>query len=243
MLIVFIRMVCRWSKIASQLPGRTDNEIKNVWNTHLKKKILLKNKNPNGEESKESSTTSSSSTSDSSFKAQRNRVDKHIEIELTNQVDQTPRTTLHNQICQRDELKEPSSCSSYNSSISNLTQLNVPRQDEETSQEFSYSPVDIPLESDLDFWGMLETLDFPSMEAQENSGEEFSRDVESRKWLRYLENELGLDATRDENQELPTKTSYHEVVNDTSDGMFKSEIEPLMAHLDMCPVSPYNFTM
>ncbi|KAJ7972653.1 MYB family protein [Quillaja saponaria] len=29
----------RWSAIASRLPGRTDNEIKNVWHTHLKKKL------------------------------------------------------------------------------------------------------------------------------------------------------------------------------------------------------------
>ncbi|KAI7730154.1 hypothetical protein M8C21_001442 [Ambrosia artemisiifolia] len=29
----------RWSIIASQLPGRTDNEIKNVWHTHLKKRV------------------------------------------------------------------------------------------------------------------------------------------------------------------------------------------------------------
>ncbi|CAH9095305.1 unnamed protein product [Cuscuta epithymum] len=35
----------RWSTIAARLPGRTDNEIKNVWHTHLKKK--LKDYQPN----------------------------------------------------------------------------------------------------------------------------------------------------------------------------------------------------
>ncbi|XP_023511538.1 transcription factor MYB41-like [Cucurbita pepo subsp. pepo] len=37
----------RWSKIASHFPGRTDNEIKNFWNTHLRKKLLQMGIDPN----------------------------------------------------------------------------------------------------------------------------------------------------------------------------------------------------
>ncbi|XWS49538.1 hypothetical protein CRYUN_Cryun12cG0011500 [Craigia yunnanensis] len=30
----------KWSRIATHLPGRTDNEIKNFWNTHIRRKLL-----------------------------------------------------------------------------------------------------------------------------------------------------------------------------------------------------------
>ncbi|KAL9256364.1 Transcription factor MYB92-like protein [Drosera capensis] len=39
-LIKFLLLIFRWSRIATHLPGRTDNEIKNYWNTHIRKKLL-----------------------------------------------------------------------------------------------------------------------------------------------------------------------------------------------------------
>ncbi|TYI10910.1 hypothetical protein ES332_A09G173300v1 [Gossypium tomentosum] len=37
---LFASIGSRWSIIAAQLPGRTDNDIKNYWNTKLKKKLF-----------------------------------------------------------------------------------------------------------------------------------------------------------------------------------------------------------
>lgn len=37
----------RWSLIAGRLPGRTDNEIKNYWNTHLSKRLRCQGTDPN----------------------------------------------------------------------------------------------------------------------------------------------------------------------------------------------------
>ena len=42
----YILCVIRWSLIAGRIPGRTDNEIKNYWNTHLRKKLLSQGIDP-----------------------------------------------------------------------------------------------------------------------------------------------------------------------------------------------------
>ncbi|KAL1558068.1 transcription factor MYB59-like isoform X1 [Salvia divinorum] len=58
----------RWSRIARRLPGRTDNEIKNYWRTHMRKKAQerKKNKKVSSSSSSSSSISSSSSFSNSS---------------------------------------------------------------------------------------------------------------------------------------------------------------------------------
>ncbi|XP_076932605.1 transcription factor MYB59-like [Bidens hawaiensis] len=52
----------RWSKIASKLPGRTDNEIKNYWRTHMRKKAQEKKRTIQGCASPSLSQCSSSSS-------------------------------------------------------------------------------------------------------------------------------------------------------------------------------------
>ncbi|GKV08370.1 hypothetical protein SLEP1_g20007 [Rubroshorea leprosula] len=43
---LFATIGSRWSIIAAQLPGRTDNDIKNYWNTKLKKKLMAMSATP-----------------------------------------------------------------------------------------------------------------------------------------------------------------------------------------------------
>ncbi|OAY52334.1 myb-related protein 308 [Manihot esculenta] len=57
----------KWSLIAGRLPGRTDNEIKNYWNTHIRRKLLNRGIDPAthrplNEPPQEASTTRTTTT-------------------------------------------------------------------------------------------------------------------------------------------------------------------------------------
>uniref|UniRef100_A0A803MVV8 Uncharacterized protein n=1 Tax=Chenopodium quinoa TaxID=63459 RepID=A0A803MVV8_CHEQI len=47
----------KWSLIAAKLPGRTDNEIKNYWNTYIKRKLLNRGIDPQTHRTLNSTTT------------------------------------------------------------------------------------------------------------------------------------------------------------------------------------------
>ncbi|POO03752.1 MYB transcription factor [Trema orientale] len=60
---LYISIGSRWSIIAAQLPGRTDNDIKNYWNTRLKKKLLGNKQRKDKQARRGTSITTSSNSS------------------------------------------------------------------------------------------------------------------------------------------------------------------------------------
>ncbi|KAG5598123.1 hypothetical protein H5410_039355 [Solanum commersonii] len=155
----------KWSKIASHLPGRTDNEIKNVWNTHLKKRQLI-----HSEAKLDDSSCAYNSPSSTSVLSHAN-------------------TIIH----EKEEAKRSCS-SSYNinassSSLSNLSQVEIISSpninhivDMDWIFQFNEEPnnyleltrvlqddgiIEIPLECDhVDIWDMLDIMDPPLQTGQ-----------------------------------------------------------------------------
>ncbi|GMY08031.1 transcription repressor MYB6-like [Fagus crenata] len=57
----------KWSIIAGRLPGRTDNEIKNYWNTHIKRKLISHGIDPQTHRPLNEIATTTTATSTTSY--------------------------------------------------------------------------------------------------------------------------------------------------------------------------------
>ncbi|KAJ6814005.1 myb-related protein Zm1-like [Iris pallida] len=202
----------KWSKIASCLPGRTDNEIKNVWNTHLKKRLAKTTttttdtttpKDKYSEEeppSSPSSVVTSSMTSCSSEQGESELHAANTNAVMSRGLDDQGIGKIEMGLC---------------SSPSTNTVIILKDPLEEMP--------DISIEPEI--WSMIED-DEPSGAPCGGGGESES---ESGRWLAYLEKELELwgenGGDADINQELgddeveggdPVTSYFHESLSSSS---------------------------
>ncbi|KAH0874464.1 hypothetical protein HID58_071826, partial [Brassica napus] len=157
----------KWSRIASQLPGRTDNEIKNVWHTRLKKRLV---------QSSETSPCSSNSVS-------------------CGKEDKSQAEGCLNKKTSQDFTTSVSSGGSYNSNqeddpkIGLLFKYSVFN---DIIQEVDKPDLlEIPFDSDPDIWSFLDS----SNSLQQSGANEFRAEQESdedevKKWFKHMESEL-----------------------------------------------------
>ncbi|KAK4434102.1 Transcription factor [Sesamum alatum] len=219
----------KWSKIASYLPGRTDNEIKNVWNTHLKKRALITKKTATDEIP--SCTSSSSIITSSGDHTKSDKVIQESEVIEKPNEKQTEFLKLkpfnnHD----LETLTSDSPTSSYASS--NFSRPNAIDIDPDKGK------IEIPLDSvDIDFWELLDSLDplHPDKAGEINGpNQDPGIDIE---WFRFLEKELGLtndaDNLTSEENLVPTGPQFQ-------DKNLEPGISPGFDCLPMWPSSHQN---
>ncbi|XP_039130961.1 LOW QUALITY PROTEIN: transcription factor MYB13-like [Dioscorea cayenensis subsp. rotundata] len=178
----------KWSKIASCLPGRTDNEIKNIWNIYLKKQIQTKNTNPPNDQTPTSSSSSSSSSSMNSCAFNNQNEGDGISKqnnEPSNYIDLFDDLEVEHWL-----MLEESHDLLNNENIENNNNNNKNKEgddNEEDPTKFIDDEMDYQIEPE--FWSLI---DDQTCFNETLSQDESRTMVENKSWLAYLEEELGL---------------------------------------------------
>ncbi|XP_031094018.1 myb-related protein 306-like [Ipomoea triloba] len=113
----------KWAAIASYLPERTDNDIKNYWNTHLKKKLKLVESGGLMIDSSSRFSSSSSSSHSSSSRGQWERTlqaDINTAKQALNDALSLEKSTRHRPL---DFIPQPPAPVQYASSADNIARL------------------------------------------------------------------------------------------------------------------------
>ncbi|KAJ0253503.1 Transcription factor MYB58 [Hirschfeldia incana] len=164
----------KWSKIASKLPGRTDNEIKNVWHTHLKKRLSSDiNHNTNDEAATKGSLNRDETSQESSPDASRSFGGSNTVSKEEGDV----------QIGETFEYFED-----FSEITGMLQEVDKPEL------------LELPFDIDPDVWNFMDGFQQPENSLTPKAHQE-SEEAEVDKWFKNLESELGLEENDSQQQE------------------------------------------